>query len=128
MTWHSYLLSGLIVVVLLLGFGLVSLIGLDGRMWVGLAIGAAAGAGMMLFGWLTTLKALKSNGRRNALGHALGGFFLRLVVLVAGFAVLALTDVGNPAGFAVAFLMAVLVFLAIQVHFAAASMTRAQSA
>lgn len=108
------LFAGL-AVILALGVGVIALMGVDAHMLSGVATGAAAGLVLMAFGWFTTLKGINSGEYKHALGHVLGGFMLRLVVLTAGFLLLALTGWANPAGFAIAFLMAVMAYLAVQI-------------
>jgi hypothetical protein len=94
---------------------LISYMGVDAQMWRGISAGAAAGLALMSLGWFTTLKGLKAKDTTSAMGHMLGGFFLRLVILVSGLLALALTGWGDPAGFAIAFMMTVLVYLAMQI-------------
>ncbi|MBX3474141.1 MAG: hypothetical protein KF754_07140 [Planctomycetes bacterium] len=118
MSWLPYLVLSVLCVAALCGGGMIALMGVDGPMLVGVGIGAGLGLGMMLLGWFTTLKSLRG-GKPAALGHALGGFFLRLVVLTCGFFAVALTGAGNPAGFAIAFMLAVMAYLALQVVLAA---------
>lgn len=103
------------------GIGLIAVLGVDSNMLAGVGIGAVLGLAMMLLGWLTTLRSLRSGGKGSALGHALGGLLLRLVTLTGGFLLVAVTGIGNPAGFAIAFMLAVLAYLALQVVFAARS-------
>jgi hypothetical protein len=108
------LIAGL-ALVLLLAIALLAHLGVDARMWRGISTGAAAGLVLFSFSWFTTLKGLKSRGRKDALGHLLGGFLARLVVLAGGLLVLGITGWGNPVGFAIAFLMVLLLYLALQV-------------
>lgn len=115
MSFLPYMLFAGLVVMLALGVGVIAMLGVDGAMIGGVAAGAAAGLGLMAFGWFTTLKGIRAGEKKHALGHVLGGFMLRLVVLTAGFFLLAFTGWADPAGFAVAFLMAVMVYLAVQI-------------
>lgn len=123
MTWLPYMLVAGLAVMIALGFGLLSMVGFDALMWRGVGAGVTAGLCLMVFSWFTTLKSIKAGNRGNALGHALGGFFLRLIVLVAGFALMAYTAWGNAVGFAIAFLLTVMAYLALQITVASRSMT-----
>lgn len=114
-------LAGL-VVVLAVGCAAIALMGIDVSMMRGAGSGAMAGICLMVFSWFTTLKGIKSGEKKNAIGHVLGGFMLRLVVLATGFFLLALTGWGHAGGFAIAFLMAVMTYLALQILVAARNM------
>ena len=110
-----YMLFAGLAVVLAVGVGAIALMGFDAHMMSGVATGAAAGLILMVFAWFTTLKGLNAGDVKHALGHVLGGFMLRLVVLTVGFVLLYVTGWANPAGFVIAFLMAVMVYLAVQI-------------
>jgi hypothetical protein len=118
LSFVPYIVISGLVAVLLLGVLLLTYLGVDAGMWRGISTGAAAGLVLFTFSWYTTLKGLKSKGRKDALGHMLGGFLVRLVVLTGGILTLALTGWGNPVGFALAFLMVLLVYLGLQVMIA----------
>jgi hypothetical protein len=124
MTWLPYMLAAALALMIALGFGLLSLVGFDAFMWRGVGAGVTAGLCLMVFSWFTTLKSLKAGSRGNALGHALGGFMLRLVVLVAGFGLMAYTGWGNAVGFSIAFLLTVMAYLALQITVASKSMDK----
>lgn len=121
MSWLPYIVLTILLLALMCGIGLIAVLGVDSNMLAGVGIGAVLGLAMMLLGWLTTLRSLRSGGKGSALGHALGGLLLRLVTLTGGFLLVAVTGIGNPAGFAIAFMLAVLAYLALQVVFAARS-------
>ena len=122
MSFLPYMVLAGLVVVLAVGCGAIALMGTDAFMARGAGAGAAAGLSLMAFSWFTTLKGIKARDKTNALGHILGGFMLRLVVLSAGFFLLAFTGWGHAGGFAIAFLMAVMTYLALQILVAARNM------
>ncbi|MCA8919180.1 MAG: hypothetical protein KDB32_08880 [Planctomycetes bacterium] len=115
MSFLPYIVLSGLAIVLTIGVGAIALMGVDVSMMRGVGAGVTAGLSLMVFSWFTTLKGLRAGERKNTLGHVLGGFGLRFVVLVGGFGLLAITRWGNPAGFAVAFLMAVMTYLALQI-------------
>jgi hypothetical protein len=110
-----YALVAGLVVMLAICVGAIALMGVDAHMLNGVVTGAAAGLILMVFAWFTTLKGINSGDTKHALGHVLGGFMLRLVALTAGIFLLHLTGWANAAGFALAFLMTVMVYLAAQI-------------
>ena len=115
MTWQPYAMGAFAVVVLAALLGLAALTGFDYGFTLGTALGFGASMLLMAFNELTSRLALKEQGKKLALGHILGGFFLRMVVLAGGFLLLAFTGFANPSAFALAFLGGVLVMLGFQV-------------
>lgn len=128
MSWQPYAIAGLLVVALAAAGALVALLGVDSSMILGLAGGALLGGGLAAFGVWSLKRSLAQPARKLALGHVYGGFMLRLVVLCAGFFTLVATGWANPAGFAVAFMLTVLVNLGLQVTLTARSLERAKAA
>lgn len=122
MSFLPYMILAGLVVVLAVGCAAIALMGVDASMIRGAGAGVAAGLSLMVFSWFTTLKGIKASEKKNVIGHVLGGFMLRLVVLTAGFFLLALTGWGHAGGFAIAFLMAVMTYLALQILVAARNM------
>jgi hypothetical protein len=115
MSWQPYALAAVAVVVFAALFGLVALTGFDAHFTIGAVLGMGASLGLMAFNEATTRLALKEQSKTAAMGHILGGFFLRIVVLATGFMALALTEFASPAAFALAFLGGVLLMLGVQV-------------
>lgn len=126
MSFLPYMVFAGLVMVLAVGGGAIALMGVDASMLRGAGAGLTAGLCLMTFSWFTTLKGIKAGEKKNAIGHVLGGFMLRLVVLTAGFFLLAFTGWGNAAGFAIAFLMAVMTYLALQILVAARQMQKSE--
>ena len=103
--------------VLLLGVSVFLLSSIESEpahMWIGVGTGAIMGVMLMAIGWFTTLKGVNATTKKNAISHMVGGFFLRFVILVVGIFALAFTGWGHPAGFALAFLLAVMSYLGIR--------------
>jgi hypothetical protein len=114
--WQSYGIASLAVLALA---GLVlagRYVGFDAQMWLGIGAGGALGALTMGLSLLSLRKALKQLEKAAALGQVLGGFFLRMVLVVAGTLVFAWTGWASPIGFALSFLMTVFLYLSIEVH------------
>lgn len=95
--------------------GLLALTGFEPSFVLGAGIGLGASLLLLAMSELTTRLALRENRRSAAMGHVLGGFLLRIVVLGVGFVVLAFTGFANPAAFALALLGGVLLTLGLQV-------------
>ncbi|MBK9975944.1 MAG: hypothetical protein IPP14_14320 [Planctomycetes bacterium] len=115
MTWQLYAVAAMGLGVIAVAMAAVMLIGLDTDMAIGLGAGVAVSVPMMLFSAMTAGRALRENDKSAMLGHLMGGFGLRLVVLVIGFGAIGLTGWGNPAGFAIAFLVGVVLMLGLNV-------------
>ncbi|MCB9932848.1 MAG: hypothetical protein H6841_05425 [Planctomycetes bacterium] len=127
MTWQPYAMAAFAVVVLAALFGLAALTGFEHGFTLGAAIGFGASLVLMLLNEVTTRLALKEQSKTAAMGHILGGFLLRIVVLAAGFLALAFTGFANPAAFALAFLGGVLLMLGVQVFRTARGIQRARA-
>jgi hypothetical protein len=95
---------------------LLALSGFEPGVVAGGVIGFVAALLLLIFNEFTTRRALKERARNAALGHVVGGFALRLVVLAVGFFTLALTGLANPASFALSFLAGVMLILGWQVY------------
>ncbi len=115
MAWLPYMIvSGLV----LLGGASAAMLSLintpPDHLWKGIAVGGGMGVVLMAIGWYTTLKGVNSATKKDAIGHMVGGFFLRFLILVVGIFALAFTGWGHPAGFALAFLLAVMCYLGLR--------------
>jgi hypothetical protein len=82
---------------------------------LGAGIGVTAAVLLMLLHEANLKRSLKSNSRSLMMGQILGGFLARLAVLVAGFFSLAVSGLGSPVAYALAFLAGVVVMLGVQV-------------
>ncbi|MCC6572552.1 MAG: hypothetical protein IT462_02060 [Planctomycetes bacterium] len=114
MKWQPYALGALAVVALAVAVLTGAYFQWDPKILVGMGAGTFLGLLLMGFGLLNLRKALKETNKEAALGHAMGGFMLRLVTLVCGTGVLIYTGWGNPAGFVISFFVTVLVYLGVQ--------------
>ncbi len=126
MSWLPYAIFGFLVVVLCTLLVGVSLFGFDAAMLVGLIAGGLIGLGLMAFSAISLKKALARTDRKLALGHSLGGFGLRMVILVSGVSLLALTGWGDPVGFVLAFMVTVVLWLGVQTHWITRQLERAR--
>lgn len=111
MSWQPYIMLAFAVIAVALLFGLLALVDFQREFTLGACIGLAASIGLLIFGEVTTRRALATKQKSAGLGHVIGGFALRIVVLVVGFAVLTFTGFANPGTFALAFLAGVLLML-----------------
>lgn len=116
MSWQPYGLSALALLVVGALILSVRILGWDAAMASGIAAGGGLGVLLMLFGLWTMRKALKETERKSALGHALGGFFLRMVAVVVGTLLFVYTGWASPVGFALSFMAMVFVYLGVEVY------------
>lgn len=109
--------AGLIV---LLGVAFWRFVPRDRAAWIGVAAGAALGIANLVFGYYATRSALRK-GPAAALRTMLGGFFLRLLALVALVLWFQRGSSVNATAFAIAFFAFFFVFLAVEVRMVAGS-------
>lgn len=115
MAWVSYMVIAGLVLLAGASAAMLSLINTSPEhMWNGIAVGGGMGIVLMAINWFTTRKGVNSATKKDAIGHMVGGFFLRLLILVVGILALASTGWGHPAGFALAFLLAVMCYLGLR--------------
>jgi hypothetical protein len=103
----------------LLGFAFWNLVPLDRPALVGAGIGAALGVVNIILGSYATRAALRK-GPAAALRTMLGGFFLRLLALVALVLWFQSDSWANPVAFALSFFAFFFVFLAVEVRMVSA--------
>jgi len=126
-TWQPYGLSGLAILAVGALVFTGAQFGWSADLLVGIAAGAGLGLVLMILGLISLRSGLKSESKTAALGHVFGGFGLRMLVLVAGVGALVYTKWANPAGFALAFLAMVMLYLGLQVHFVNQHLNRTKS-
>jgi hypothetical protein len=114
-SWQPYAMVILAVLVLGALLSALALAGFDSGAIVGAGIGLGAALLLMAFNVWNTRRALREQQRKAAMGHVIGGFALRLVVLAVGFFALAFSGVASPVTFALAFLGGVMLMLGWQV-------------
>lgn len=114
MTWQLYAIAALGILVLAVVAGVVSMLGMDTSMAVGLAAGAGLSFPLMWFSHRNLKRAVNAPDKGAMMGHIYGGFGLRLVVLVVGFFALAFSGLGSPAGFTLAFMAGIVLSLGWQ--------------
>ncbi len=112
----------------LLGGGLyVADQGLDAAGVVGVILGGALGGMNLALGWWATSRALRKSPSA-ALRAVVGGFFLRMVVLVALVLFFQGRDWIDATAFALAFMAFFVVFLALEVHLVQRSLNSSRRA
>jgi hypothetical protein len=106
-----------LIVLLVVAFAaaMVLWFGMDAQMGVGVGAGLFAGLGLTLLGGRSLSRALNNGSKSAVMTHLFGGFVLRLALLVVGFFAFAFSGLGNPVGFAVAFLAGAMIALFRQV-------------
>ena len=114
MNWQPYALAAFAVMALAAAAITGWYFQWNDKILIGMGAGAGLGLGLMAFGLINLRRALRETDKSAALGHAMGGFLLRLVTLASGAGVLFFTGWGNPAGFAVSFLVTVMLYLGAQ--------------
>lgn len=124
MTWQPYGFGFLALLAVLLAAGTAWLLGWSPEMLRGVLAGGGLGLLLFVFGVYSLRKGLKEEKRSAALGHALGGFGLRLFGLLVGVVVSVYTGWANAAGFAVSFLAITVMYLAFQATVVSKSLRR----
>lgn len=115
MSWQIYGIGAIAVLSGALLVLAIKLVGWSPEMGVGIASGLGLGFLLLVLGYFGTRRALREKDMKAAMTHALGGFFFRLVLLVAGVLALVYTGWANPVGFALSYLVMVFAFLALEV-------------
>lgn len=115
MSWQIYGIGAIALLAAALLVMSVKLLGWSPEMATGIAGGGGLGALLLALGYFGTRRALRDKELKAAMGHALGGFFFRLVALVAGVFALVYTGWANPVGFALSYLVTVFAWLALEV-------------
>ncbi|NUO17402.1 MAG: hypothetical protein HUU03_13270 [Planctomycetaceae bacterium] len=115
MGWQIYGIGAIAVLSGALLVLAIKLMGWSAEMGVGIASGLGLGFVLLVLGYFGTRRALREKDMKAAMSHALGGFFFRLVTLVAGVFALVYTGWANPLGFALSYLVMVFAFLALEV-------------
>ncbi len=108
-------MAALSIVIIGALIGVMAVAGFEPGLLAGAGIGIGAAFLLMAFNTWTTRRALREQQRKSAIGHVVGGFALRLVVLAVGFFLLVFTGVASPVTFALAFLAGVMLMLGWQV-------------
>lgn len=124
MKWQPYALGALAVMALAAAVLTGWYFHWNDKILVGMGAGIGLGLMLMIFGLVTLRRSLRETDKSAALGHAMGGFMLRLVTLACGAGVLLYTGWGNPAGFAISFLVTVMLYLGLQVWLVQNSLRR----
>lgn len=115
MSWQIYGIGAIALLAAALLVMSVKLLGWSPEMATGIAGGGGLGALLLGLGYFGTRRALRDKELKAAMSHALGGFFFRLVALVAGVFALVYTGWANPVGFALSYLVTVFAWLALEV-------------
>ncbi|MHC4550126.1 MAG: hypothetical protein ACYTEZ_15245 [Planctomycetota bacterium] len=100
--------------VLLLAAASVLLIDFDRAGWNGAAVGAGVGLVNLALGYWITRRALR-RGMRSAMATLLGGFFARLLVVVALVVVFHRTQAVSEVAFALVFMVFFFAYIALEV-------------
>ncbi|MBO0729066.1 MAG: hypothetical protein J2P57_07380 [Acidimicrobiaceae bacterium] len=100
-----------------------SIVNLNGNGLRGVGAGAVLGLVNLAVGSLVTRRSLR-HGMKSAVGTLVGGFFVRLVVLVILFVAFERSDTVNPAAFALTFMIFFFVYLGVELFMVERSTNR----
>lgn len=100
-----------------------SIVNLNANGLRGVGAGAALGLVNLVVGSLVTRRSLR-HGMKSAVGTLVGGFFVRLVVLVILFVAFERSDTVNPAAFALTFMIFFFVYLGVELFMVERSTNR----
>ena len=99
-----------------------SLLNLDASGLRGVGVGAVLGLVNLAVGSFVTRRSLRQ-GMKSAVATLVGGFFVRLVVLVALFVTFERSDTVDPAAFALTFMIFFFVYLGVELFMVERSAT-----